>query len=801
MITDLRQALKALRRAPGLTALTVLLLGLGIGLAAAAFSFANAVFLRPLPFAEPERLAVVEGRGSGRDAALDRDALSAIDAAASFESVASYRVDGQVVEAPTGAERLSIVRATPALWRTLGVAAAVGRTFGPEDARPGAAPVVVLSHDYWRSRFGADPAAVGSEIRLDDDVATVVGVMPEGFAFPERGRLWRPLDSVSEAGPESASRRVVVRLREGVTRDRARTELDLIASRLRGGQPTAGEGLRLALGDEVIQRARGLGSFPWIAVGVATMILLIACSNIAGVLLVRSVRRRGEMAIRAAIGGSRSRLIRHLLIESAILGVAGAALGALVALNVNDLVAALLWRMPEWIQLVMDWRVLAFVAVTALFIVAAVGLAPALEATSVDLGSPLRGAAFGATESARGRRLGGVQAVLQLAFAFVLVLGAALLGRSFARMSTLDFGVDADRVLQVRVAPGGALEEDPEARALFAQRVVEDARGVAGVVDAALVAAPRRLRSQPDSATLADGSRAILVDGEHRPVDDLAIQAVTPNYLDVMGLSLREGRMIRSSDGSGADPVVVLSAAVARRAFPGESPVGRTLRLADGGPLFTVVGVVADQYAFYSGRGGVRGVPVAAAYLAFDQIFGINETVYARTAAAPGPVVGPLAAALDGPALPVSVGQVETVERDRSSTLRLVGLAGAALGFFALAALGLALLGIYGVIAFRTAQRTREMGIRRALGASRDDILRLVLTGGGRLALQGILVATPLALAMGSVIGAALYDVSPADPLALAATAALFFATVMLAAWIPARRAATIEPAEALREP
>ena len=792
MREDLIQAVRGVVRAPGLSATVVGLLAVGVGLVTTMFAFVDAALLEPLPYPEPDRLVRVDETGVGTyQAPLSSDAWSLLQDVDELDA-AAYRSERVVVDGPAGPEWLQAARVTPDFFTVVGVAPALGRPLSAADV--GGPPVALLGYGYWQRRFdGGD--VVGRTLDIGGEEATVIGVLPRRVTLPGGAELWRPLDVDRVAGPVH----VFGRLSGGVTRERAAAALDGVSARLGVASPDRYEDRELAMASELIDRSRGLGPLPWLGLGVATLILLIAAANIAGLLLVRSTRRKAEMAVRAALGGSRSRLIRQLLMESGLLSLAGAALGVVVSLWGVSLLSIGLATMPGWLVLDIDLATLGFVAAVLTLVVAMIGVGPALEATGVDLTRPLRGAAPGSTGTVRVRRLGNAQVVAQFAMAFVLVLGAGLFLRSLAGMGAPDWGVDADRVVTVAVSLDAARFESESDRDAVRSRLRERAASIAGIEESAVVADASRLRSSADTVNapfaLSVGGEAVSLDHRFR------VEAVSPGYFRTLGLDVPRGRPIDESDGESASPVVVLSRTVARQAFPGRDPVGRAVRLTLEGPEVTVAGVAEDQFALYQDRQGTTRRPIPAVYVPASQWIASDEEVLARapTAAAAPDLVAIVEAAVSDAAGGVVTRRATTLEAERAITVQVTRWFAGVLGVFGLLALALALVGIYGVVAFRTAQRTREIGIRKAMGAGAPDVLRLVMGGGLELAALGALLGLPLALGAGQLLRRFLYDVTGSDPATLALAFVLLAGTAALATWLPARRAAGVQPGEALR--
>jgi putative ABC transport system permease protein len=802
LLQDLRYAVRLLRQAPGFTLAAVLALALGIGANSAVFSVVNGVLLRPLPFARADELLTVrttfaaQGLEGLELSVPEYDDLS--QGTRGFSSWGAVAQTDATLAGADGPERLQVGLATASLLPTLGVQPQLGRGFLPEEETPGRDKVVLLAHTLWRTRYGADPGVVGQSVTLDGEPYTVVGVLPPEVAYPAGTQLYQPLalapDARAEAVRGTRFLEVLGRRAPGTSMEAARADVARVAAELAQAHPGAypvAKGWRLDVASLREKTVGGVKETLWLLLGAVAFVLLIACTNVASLLLARAAARGRELSVRAALGAARGRLARQLLTESLLLSAMGGALGLLLALWGTDALVA--WvgdGLPRSSEVRTDGAVLLFTLGVSLVTGLLFGLAPALSASRADLHGALRGA--GRSTGGRGAvRLRGLFVVSQVALALVLLVGAGLLLRSFVRLQGEDPGFRPEGVLTARVSLPERSYPDEAARARFHAEWLARVRALPGV-EAAGLTTLLPLRGHND--------RGLDVEGQAAPEVRPAVEwrAVSPGYLEALGVPLRRGRALQDTDAQGAPPALVLNEAAVKALFPGgEDPLGRRVRQRSKRvehPWTTVVGIVGDVREW--------GLDVPArptAYFSALQVAPSTTSLAVRTRAAPTALLGSLRAELTrlDPALPLfevaplaevvdeSVGQ-------RSLTLTLM------LGF-AVLALGLAALGLYGVISYGVAQRSREVGIRLALGARPAQVLRLVVGQGLRLAVAGVALGLVLALGLGRLLGGLLYGVAPADPLTLLTVPLLLTLVALLASWVPARRATRVDPADTLR--
>jgi predicted permease len=806
-LQDLRYGLRLMLKNFGFSAVAVVTLALGIGATTAIFTVVNAVLITPLPYARPDRLVQFWETNPLKNWTQATVAPANLfdwqKQSQSFTDIAAYMgsdkkgpgLSGLQMNLGDEPERLKALNVTGNLFSVLGADAMIGRTLREEETWQGRDAVVVLSHGLWQRRFGGDPKVIGQKITLNGTSHEVVGVMPAGFYFPSKeAEAWVPMGWNREEVAQVRRPhflRAVGRLKDGVTEEQARAEMNAIAARLEQQYPDTNTQMGVGLGplkEWIVSDVQ----LPLVVLLVAVaFVLLIACANVANLLLARAAARSREVAVRAALGAGRWRIVRQLLTESLLLAFVGGAAGLLLAVWFKDvLVAFSPGDIPRLDEIRLDWRVLGFTLGATLLTTLLTGLAPALQSSKPHLASALKeGGQKGA--AGQGSRVRGALVVAEVALALMLVAGAGLMIRSFLALHKVDPGFDPDHILTLRVAlPRASYREDAQARTFFAEaeRRIRDLPGVVAVGSTTLPA----LKGYRWTGDLTIEGRA--------PADyvrEVRHKEITPDYFRAMGLPLLAGRFFAETDNDKGQPVIIVNAALARRHFPGEDPVGKRLKFTkpeEQGAWQTIIGVVGDEKQD-SLRADVRP-EIFQSHLQSAQR---EMTLIVRAAGDPRALVGAVREqirALDR-GLPVddikTVREViyESLARERFITLLLVG--------FAALALALASVGIYGVMSYSVAQRTHEIGIRMALGAQSRHILRQVVGRGMALVLAGVAVGLAGAFALTRLMTALLFGVSASDPLTFASIAVILVGVALSACWIPARRATKIDPMIALR--
>jgi len=797
LLFDLRFALRSLRRRPGFTLVAVVALALGIGANTAVFTVVHGVLLQPLRLPAPEGLMLVAyeprdwGGGFQPDPGLfDMHYLDFRKQARAYEAVATY--DSNDVSLTGAGEPLRAAAAgvTTEFFRVLRTSPALGRTFAAAEEQD----VVVLSDHLWRSRFGADSGVLGRSIKLDAVPYTVVGVMPPVFHFPGNAEMWRPLE-VRTSDHNTRMRTVIGRLKQGVTQRQAQAEMETIAPRLQlfpGMNRTEMVARVLPMRELFVARFR---TSLLIFAGAVGLVLLIACANVANLFLARALGRRQETAVRGALGASRWRLIRQLLIESAAVSVIGGAAGTLLAL----------WGVPALLNLAppgaiprveeihIDGAVLAFTLLVSLLTGLAFGVIPALQATRRDVRESLSHGGRGVT--AGHERLRSALVVSEIALALVLLAAAGLLLKSFLRMRAVPTGFRPENELLVTVDLPDPQHPEPVRARTFYQAVGDRLARLPGVSAAGAASFPPIVGQWLRGDFQLDG-------GRRRPRGLEAFKPiVSPGYFRAMGIPMLRGRDFTERDNTAGLKVAIVSRSIAERCWPGEDPIGKRISNEDhpkANDWLTVIGIVDDVRQL-----GVTQPPEPSLYQPFLQSTGPvglpQMTFVLRTAADPD-ALGRLARRAvwevdpDQPALAL-MSMTDLIRSTEVAPLFQARL----LGVFAGMALLLAVVGIYGVLAYAVTERTREIGIRMALGAESGHVLGLVLRRTLLLALAGVGIGTVAALAATRVLERFLFEVKPGDPLTLLAVIGVLIAAALAAAWLPARRAARVDPVVALR--
>jgi putative ABC transport system permease protein len=793
---DVRYSWRRLVRSPGFTAVAVITLGLGIGANSAIFSVVNTVLLSPLPYAESDRLVGIFSVLTEPTVMSGPDFMDIRDQASVFEGLAAYDTETRTLTGAGDAERVPVGAVTPGFFEVLRVRPVLGRTFRPEEMEPGHERVALLSHGFWLERFGGDPGVLGRTITLSGREHEVVGVAPPGFDLPPGRALWVPF---ANEGMFATARRamylsVIGRLGAGVTLAEAEAEVSTIAARLEAAYPESNVGYGATvrpLREVVVGDARA----PLLVLlGAVGLVLLIACANVANLLLARAAGRAGEFSVRAALGAGKARLVRHLLTESVMLGALGGALGLLLAvLGTRILLALGPEGIPRLDEVGVDGTVLAFTAAAALLTGILFGLAPALQVARTNLASSIREGGRGAP-GGRGNRLRSGLVVGQTALAVVLLVGAGLLLGSFARMVQVDPGFHSDGVLTFPLSlPEAAYPEDAQVRDFYS-RFLDRLETVPGVRSADAVV-PGLAGGQSFSLSFTVDGREPLAPGESQT---LQTRVATAGYFSTAGIPIRRGRAFTEWDREDTPGVLVLNEAAVRSHFPDEDPLGQriTLGWTRGGVSVSgeVVGVVGNVRHF-----GLASEPVPEVYIPHAQVPNAGMTVVLRTAGDPLAVAGPVRAALRELDPSLAAGTFVPLEDQLSSSVAQPRFYALLLSLFAAVALTLAAVGILGVMSYLVAQRTREIGIRMALGADARAVHRLVIGRGMLLTVAGLALGIPATFALTRVIESQLYGVEPGDPATLAAVAVLLTAVAFLSSYIPSRRATRIDPMVALR--
>ncbi len=821
LLRDTQYALRTLTRAPGFTGVVVITLALGMGATAAIFSIVNAVVLRPLDYPRPEQLVRItsELRGFGAtDTGITtselRDYQQLTDL---FTGVAGLLPISANVTGGDTPERVEVMLVSWNYFSVLGVAPAHGRVFGQEDDTPGVANVAVVSDSFWRRRLGADPNAVGRTIVIDADPVQVVGVMPAGFSHPGRTvqtevDVWSPAGFRS-AGPTTEARSFrrleggLARLQAGVTFEQAQLRLADFGVSVTRQFPTyypAENGWTprvVPLHDDLVG---GVETSMFVLLCGVALLLLVACVNVAHLILARASGRRQELAIRRSLGASSIRLITQLVTESAVLTIAGGALGILVASwGLRALTALAPARIPRIDEVSLDLSAFLITAVICLVASVLFGFVPVLQIRRADTFAALKEGGAGRSSDARARRARSLLVVAEVAMATMLLVGAGLLVRTVVGLLNVPVGFQTENLLTARITlprPNDASRAtylDPVRRVAFYREALSRIESLPGVDRAAMSSqVPMGGFNPPLFVEIEgrniDGGRPSTGSGQRRPV--VHDFQVSPSYFDTMQIRILRGRGFTDADRAAAEAVCLVSEAAAHQFWGGNDPIGQRLRLAPGDPWMTVVGVAADVL-----NRRLSESPQPILYRSLEQSSGLTLAVLVRTNGTPSGLAEGLSRevrAVD-PNLPVygvttMSEQIGRAVAQRRFLMRL-------LLTFGVIATGLALLGIYGVMAYSVSQRTREIGIRMAIGARQTDVTRMIMRSGLFVTMTGVVVGLAASLALARFIRSQLFGVQPSDPLTLLSVLVLMTLIAAVAAYVPARRAASIDPVSALR--
>ena len=799
---DLRFGWRLFLNKPAFTLIAVLSLALGIGANTAIFSLVDAVLLRPLPFHEPDRLAIVwedaAQIGFPRNTPAPANYADWKAQNKVFEDMAAINWRNFALTENGEPEKVEAQAVTANFFSLLGVKPLLGRSFTAAEDAPGADRVALISYGLWQRRFGSDPALVGKEILLDGQKRTVLGVMPAGFQLlsKETG-LWVPMAFSAEdlANRGGHYLTVVARIKPGVTLAQARADIAGVMQRINQDHPMHGFELGsvvIPLREELAGEVRPALIVLLVAVG---CVLLIACANIANLLLSRGAARYREIAVRTALGAGRGRIVRQLLTESILLAVAGGLTGLLFAwLSFSFLTQIIPDSMALNAGVKIDARIFSFTMLLSLLTGIVFGLAPAMQAAKVDLNEALKQSGGRSGAGAGHRRLRSALVVTEIALALVLLVGAGLLIQTFLKLRALDIGINAENVLTLRTQlPSEKYGELPK-RTAFYQQVLERVRALPGVRAAGYTTAV--------PLTWKGGTTGFVIEGKTpQPGQDANNRQVTTGYFETMGVKLRQGRFFDEHDNAQSQPVVIINETMARQYWPGESAVGKRINLEPedpASPWRLVVGVIADVKEM-----GLEAPPKAETFFPFQQLptmlWNMPRDLTVRTSGDP---MNPAAAVRQAvwsvdPAQPVS--NVRTMEDILSEEVAQRRIGMTLLTAFAALALLLASLGIYGVLSYAVTQRTQEIGVRMALGANRRAVVRMVMTDGLRLAGAGVVLGLGASFALTRLMANLLFGVSANDPRTLALVTLLLTAVAMLACYVPARRAAKVDPMVALR--
>jgi predicted permease len=798
IVRDVSYSLRVLLKNYAFTIVVVLTLALGIGANTAIFSFANGILLRPLPYPQSDRLVVLD------ETALKRgiDSMSV-----SYPNFLDWREQNKVFEdiaAYYGTNRFSLSgagepiqirgsRVSHGLLEILRVSPQLGRTFTANEDRPDEDAVVILGYDLWQRNFGGDPNILGKQITLSNRSRTVIGVMPHGFRFPEVSDLWVPLALTTKIFTRTDhGLNAIARLKDGVTLAQAQSEMNNIAARIEEQNPVTNEGLGVKVTGLHENLSGDYREALLILLGVVGCVLLVACVNVANLMLARGTARQKEFALRSALGASRWRIVRQLMLESLLLAIVGGALGFVLSIwALRLLLSAIPFQLPFWMNFNIDLRVLGFTAGITLLTGLIFGAVPALQTSRVDLNDTLKEGGRGSTGvRSRARSL---LVVTEIALSLVLLVGAGLMIQSFLRLRRVNIGLNPHNVLTASVILPGTKYREPDQRAAFFKQLVERVRNLPGV-EAASATGTLPLSGGNWGRSLTVEGYPVLSVGQAPMIQHTV---VTPGYFRTMGISLLAGRDFNDADAKDAPNVTIVDERLARQYWPNESPIGKRVRFGppeDNEPWHTVIGVVSTVR-----HQRVQEDTRPSVYLPHQKIPVTGMALVARTSSNPKEFIGGIrreVAQLD-PDIPVS--EVATMEEVVAESIWQPRLYATLFAVFAGGALALALIGIYGVMAFLVQTRTHEIGVRMALGASARDVFRLIVGRGMKLTVVGILIGVGGAVVLTRLMHGLLFNTSTTDPITFVLISLLLSFAAFFACYIPARRAAKVDPLVALR--
>jgi putative ABC transport system permease protein len=806
IIKDIRYGVRGLWKHPGFTAIVVITLALGIGASTAIFSVVDSVLLRRLPYRTAERILAIQEldpngkRGQSTSANFyDWRAQQTV-----FEHLAAIKTTTTNLALSDHAERIDLAQTNANFFDVFGITPQYGRLFIPQDEQAGHEPVVVVSHALWQRRFGSDPSLVGRSITLDGRNYNVVGIAPPGFQYPDKTELWLPpLRFVPELYPEqdvTQTRRmgyltVVALLKPGVSLQQAAGEIETITARLRQQYPDTNNkrfNRVLSLHEHLVGDTNKL---LWLLLGAVTFVLLIGCANVANLLLASGASRQKEMAIRAALGASRWRVIRQLFTESTILALSGGVVGLLIAFwGLAAITKLLPADFPRLNEIHIDLRVLGFTFAASMLTGILFGLAPALQISRSDVQESIRETGRGAAGSRRQSRFRQALIVVEVALSVVLLAGAGLLFRSFLRLQSVNTGFVSQQVLTARLTPSGTSYVNDADYAKFYNGVIEKVSAIPGVQDAGLINT-LPLYKGPTSGFRVEG-RPVTTPDKWPSVN---YRVVSPNYFRAMGIPVLQGRAYTDRDNENAPLAMMVNQQLAREIFPDENPVGKRITFGgtnpDGQPRwFEIVGVVANVRSVE-----LREAPTAELYFSAQQDLWPAMSLVVRSSVEPSSLSASVRQAVNEVDRSVPVADVKTMDHVVSESITQPRFNLFLLGLFSAVAMVLSAAGIYGVTAYTVTQRTHELGIRIALGAQVGDVLKMILGQG--MAVIGVGLVAGLAAAFGlmRLLRSLLFGVGENDPLTFVAITAVLVLVALIACYIPARRATKVDPLVALR--
>ena len=801
---DLRFAARLLVKDPGFTAVAILALALGIGMNTTVFTFVNAVLIRGLPFEDSHQLLHVDLRNTQTQAEFPASWPEYEEwksRTKTFSELAAFRgMAANISEKERAPERVSGAMITPNMFRMLRQQPSLGRDFADADGQANAQPVVLIGHSLWKSRYSGDPNIVGHVIKVNDVVCTIVGVMPEGMRFPNNHDLWRPLVPTAATDRTDRSYRIVGRLHPHATRAQAQTELSGFAKQLQQQYPDSNKDTDAQVMTFNERFNGGPIRVVFLALlGAVGFVLLIACANVANLLLSRSAKRGREVAIRFALGASRARVVRQLLIESTLLAFIAGTSGLFLSwfgIRAFDAAVADSGK-PYWIVFSMDFTVFAYMAAICLLTGVLFGIAPALQVSKTNVNEILKEGGRGTAGGPRARRMRSALVIAELALTVVLLIGAGLMVRSFMKLYSIDLGIDTDHLLTMRADLPVVKFDTPEKRRLQFEAILSKVQGVPGVVSASLA----------ESIPLGGGGRAAVeIDGRPEAPGSAPALAVsltiTPEYFQTVGVALRRGRIFDANDGSAGNSTVIVNERFVSRFFPTEDPLGKRIRVrnprnttAKPSDWLTIVGVSPTIR-----QGDPQALePDAVIYRPYRQFGYGSMTIIARTQANPASLTTSVRQAIQQADPDQPVYQVRTMSEQLAQMRWPYRVFGSMFAIFALVALALSAVGIYAVTLYSVTQRTPEIGVRMALGAQPGQVWWMVLRQGLTQLGIGLSLGLVAGWFLANVLQVVMVQIPSRDPVTFGTIAVVLSLVMLIACLVPARRATRLDPIAALR--
>jgi putative ABC transport system permease protein len=807
LLTDIRYGIRSLLKHPGFTGIAVITLALGIGANTAMFSVINAVLLRPLPYHEPAHLVTIweesPERGMYQMPVSLANLRDWVDQNQTFEQISAYTFTNLNLTGTGEPARLLTVRSSANLFPLVGATPLMGRPFLPEEDKEGANRVVILGHALWQSRFGSDPGILGKSLTLNNQNYTVVGVMsansqfPVGFGYMGKVLndpidLYVPLAATSgELSRGNYSFFAIGRLKPGVTIDHARADMTTIESRLEQQYPDSNTGIGISLVPTQEQIVKEIRPALLVLIGAVAFLLLIACANIANLLLARAASRQKEFAIRAAMGASRLRVVRLLLTESVMVSLAGGCLGLLLALwGTEALMALTPDNIPRLNEVGVDARVFSFTLAVSFVTGLVFGLVPALHAAKPDLNETLKEGSRGSMGSAAGKRTRSVLVAVEVALSLVLLIGAGLMIKSFLRLQEMDLGFNPDQVLAVDLSLSRSRYPEDRQQAAFFQQALERVQALPGIQSAgATTGLP---------LTLSLSGSDFRIEGRPEPEAGkemiIHTRSVSPGYFKTLGISLNKGRDFSDRDKSDAPQAAIINDHLARIYFPGEDPIGKRITFDDGESWMSIVGIIGDVKQL-----GLDSSAKPEVYFPYLQVAARSMSLVVRTTSNPLSLAAAVKSQIQAIDKDLPINEAKTMQQllaESTSGRRFNMLL---LTIFAAVALVLAIVGIYGVMSYTVTQRTHEIGIRVAVGAQPRDVFRMVIGQGMMLAMIGVAFGLLGAFGLTRLMRTMLFGVEPTDPATFVSIAVLLIGVALVACYIPGRRATKVDPLVALR--